>query len=75
MSFTTAITAIKNIDPATVSIGQSIELIVNRQEGNDDDGIHYRHYCVEKITRNKEFLFLEFAGLNLNDPVEIILQS
>jgi len=70
MSYTTAKTWIKIKEPALLEAGMLIELIIDRQEGNDDDGQFHRLCTIESITEVDGDYFLEFENLKLS--VEIL---
>ena len=73
MSFTIAKLTDK-LNPSTLSVGNTVNLTVTRNEGNDDDdGVFVRPYCIETIIETKTAVFLEFEFLNLSSPVEVYL--
>lgn len=54
-------------------MGNTVNLTVTRNEGNDDDGVFVRPYCIETIIKTETAVFLEFEFLNLSSPVEVYL--
>ena len=72
MSFTIAKLTDK-LNPSTLSVGNTVNLTVTRNEGNEDDGVFVRPYCIETIIKTATAVFLEFEFLNLSFPVEVYL--
>ncbi len=72
MSYTTATTWVKIKEPAALEVGMLIELIIDRQEGNDDDGQFHRLCTIESITEVNGVFYLEFENLRLSSPLEIL---
>lgn len=72
MSYTTATACVKIKEPTALLVGMRLELIIDRQEGNDDDGQFHRLCTIEAITEVNGDYFLEFENLSLSSPVEIL---
>jgi hypothetical protein len=72
MSYTTAKTLIKIKEPSGLLVGMHLALLIDRQEGNDDDGQFHRLCIIESITEVNGDYYLEFENLRLSSPVEIL---